>query len=134
MRAADVTHLDASTLTGFNVGYRCKSLSVCAPAHNCIYYGENLGSLQSTELTFNDGLELQQPEAIRVRIDTGAASQCGNPSITLATGAKLLIAHDGQQHTVYFPPVTAQSLALYVREDGATFYDAALTSIAQRAP
>ena len=132
--AADVTGLDTTGLPGFNIGLRCKSLSVCSPGQGCIYYAENLGSVQSSETTYTDGSELPQAAATRVYIATGAQSMCGNPAITLTAAQKLLIAHDGQSHTVYFPAITATELTLYIREDGATFYDAALTNVAQRAP
>jgi hypothetical protein len=134
LKAADVTNLDSSGLPGFNIGHRCKTVTLCTLAQNCIYYGENLGVLQSSEATFYDGLELTSPEQVRVRIDLGAASQCMDPVITLSAGEKLLVAHDGQTHTIYFPAVSTRQLTLFVREDGATFFDAALMSPAQLPP
>jgi hypothetical protein len=134
LRAGDVTAIDVSGLPGFNVGQRCKTLVVCTPEQDCIYYSQNLGAMQSSEAVYYDGLEVAPPGAVRVRIMVGAASQCMDPVITLNAGEKIVVAHDGQAHTIYFPSITSRGFFLYVREDGATFYDAALMSVAQRPP
>jgi hypothetical protein len=134
LRAADVTSLNTIGMPGFNLGFRCKSLTVCAPGQDCIYYGQHLGSVQSNEASLADGAVLPQPEAVRVVITSGAASQCGNPPLTMTAGERLEIAHDGKKSHVYFPATTATELTVYVREDGATFHDAALTNLAQPPP
>jgi len=132
LHIADITDLDAAGLPGFNApGFRCKALSVCSIGQSCIYYDQHLGSLQSSETTFTDGVSLLDPQAVFVRIYGGAASQCGDPAFTLTAGESLVVLHDGTQHSVLFPATTSTSLTLYVREDGATFYDAALTQPAQ---
>jgi hypothetical protein len=133
LMVADLEHIDAAGLNGFNVGFRCKSLTVCSPEQNCIYYGERLGSVHSSETTYTDGAMLTSPAAVKVRIDLGAASQCGNPPITLAAGESITLKFDGgRSRRVFFPAFSGTSLTLYVREDGATCNDAALTQVAQK--
>jgi hypothetical protein len=124
---ADITALDAVGLPGFNVGFRCKALSVCGMEQNCVYYGEHLGSLQSGEELFYDGLARPAPSPAFVRIYQGAASQCDDPAITLTAGENLVVFHDGTKHAIYFPATTVSAVTLFIREDGATFYDASLT-------
>jgi hypothetical protein len=46
----------------------------------------------------------------------------------------MYLGFNGRGLVVYFPAVNAVSLQLYIREDGATFYDAALTQLARGVP
>ncbi len=130
---ADLEHIDTTNLIGFNVGFRCKSLTVCGAQQSCIYYSDYLGSIQSSEVAYSDGLTLGSPAAVKVKLDGGAASQCGNPAVILPAGQSITIKFDGgRSRRVFFPAFTGTSLTLYVREDGATCTDAALTQVAQK--
>jgi hypothetical protein len=127
-----VTNLNAQGFPSFDVGFRCKALSVCGIAQNCLSYSEHLGTLQSSEPMYYDGVTLATPAAVKIEIRVGAASQCGNPPITIAAGEKLVVSYDGDLIVeVYLPAFSGIELTLYVREDGATFYDAGLTQLAQ---
>lgn len=138
--ATDVIKIDASNIPGFfNVGaptyIRCKALVVCGVSQSCHYSAQvgtgNLGSVQSREDTYYDGLTLQDGQAVMVQIMVGAASQCGDPSITIAAGEYVLVGlASGRTVKVTFPAFTGTGLLLFVREDGATFYD---DSLLQRA-
>ncbi|HVU00763.1 MAG TPA: hypothetical protein VHE30_03395 [Polyangiaceae bacterium] len=132
---ADVTAMSASGMPGFNApGFRCKAISVCGLSQNCVYTGSTLGSLQSAEDTFYDGHSLAFAEAVKVSLAGGAASQCGDPSIDMDGGETLVVkTAAGRSVTIYFPKFSGTSFTLYVREDGATFYDAALTVLAEPA-
>jgi hypothetical protein len=130
--ATDVTSIDASGLPGFDVGFRCKSLTVCGASQTCSYSAStgsgNLASIQSSEAIYYDGVTLQDGQAVVVQIAVGAASQCGDPSITIAKGEVILVGlSSGIAIKIFFPDFTGTDLRLYVREDGVTFYDAALT-------
>jgi hypothetical protein len=134
--ATDVMNIDATSLPGFNdPGFRCKSLSVCGVSQSCHYSAQvgtgNLGSVQSKEDMYYDGLVLSDGQAVKIQIMTGAASQCGDPPITITAGQSIKVTlANGRTIVVTFPAFTGVQLLLYVREDGATFYD---DSLLQRA-
>lgn len=132
----DLMAMDAEKLEGFiGVDFRCLSLTVCGEGHNCIYFGENFGYVQSTENAYHDGLESDSPLAVRVRLAAGSNSICVKADITIPAGASIYIAYDdGQELNVFFPSFTGSTFTLYVASDGSTYYDAALTSLAQAAP
>jgi hypothetical protein len=138
LRIGDLVNINASAMPGFSVssGFRCKSLSVCGVAQSC-YYGlpaQNLGSLQSMEMMYYDGSSFIDAVAVKINIAVGAASQCMDPPITLQAGESIVLSFgNNQTRAVYFPAFNGKSLLLYVREDGSTFYDAALTMLAQKA-
>jgi hypothetical protein len=134
LRIADLTGIDVAGLTGFDVGFRCKSLSVCGVSQNCIYFSETLGSRQSSESTYTDGASFPDGVAVKVNLDVGAASQCQNPSVTIPAGASIIVAFGTRKVRIYFPAFMGTSLLLFVREDGATFKDAGLTQLLQKAP
>jgi len=128
---ADLTAIDATNASGFaNAGFRCKSLTLCPAGTACLYYSTDMfGSVQSGEMTYTDGIELPDtPKPVELRIDTGAASQCGNPAITLKASDSITIVFDASRRlSVALPDFSGTSLTLYVASDGSTFYDAALT-------
>jgi hypothetical protein len=133
---SDLTGIDTSSLPGFNLGFRCKALTVCSPEESCIYYTAKLGSIQSTEATdaYADGAELAPAVATKIGIDVGAASQCGNPPLQIVEGESIVLSFDGTSLRVFFPKVIDTAVVLFVRSDGATFYDAALTQLAYAPP
>ena len=93
------------------------------------------GSLQSAEDTFTDGMEAATPTVVRMSIDGGAASQCGNPAITFTADEFLtLTAEGGKKVPVYLPAFMGVSLTLYIASDGSTYYDAAFTMPARLRP
>jgi len=134
--ATDVTDIDPTNLPGFNTtGFRYKSLSVCGVSQSCHYSGQvgtgNLGSVQSKEDLYYDGLTLTDGQAVKIQIMVGAASQGGDPPITIAAGESIAVSlASGRTVVITFPAFTGVQLLLYVREDGATFYD---DSLLQRA-
>jgi hypothetical protein len=136
--ATQVTNIDPANLPGFNLGssfFRCKSLVVCGVSQSCHYSAQvgsgNLGSVQSSEDTFYPGVVLSDGQAVKIQIMTGAASQCGDPPITIAAGDSIAVTlATGRTVVITFPSFTGVQLLLYVREDGATFYD---DSLLQRA-
>jgi hypothetical protein len=66
-----------------------------------------------------------------LQIMVGAASQCLDPAITIAKGEFITVKlANGTSVMIVFPAFTGTQLLLYVREDGATFYD---DSLLQRA-
>jgi hypothetical protein len=134
--ATDVINIDATSLPGFSApGFRCKSLSVCGVSQSCHYSAQvgtgNLGSVQSKEDAYYDGLVLSDGQAVKIQIMVGAASQCGDPPITLSAGESIKVTLGiGRTIVITFPAFNGVQLTLYVREDGATFYD---DSLLQRA-
>jgi len=134
---SDISGIDVTKLPGFNVGLRCESLSVCGVSQSCLYYAENLGSVQSTDPTYTDGTSLVDPQAVKISIAIGAASQCMSPAVDINGGESIIVNVGTSSGTsgvrIFFPAFQGQSLVLYVREDGATFYDAALTKLAHSA-
>jgi hypothetical protein len=139
LHIADLADIDVTNLPGFNLGARCKALAVCAVSHNCLYFSERLGHRQSWGPdggdAYEDGLNLAEAAPIKIRIQTGANSLCGDPPLAITAGQSILITYEGgQSRTIYFPTVVAKEITLYVREDGATYYDAALTQLAQPSP
>jgi len=132
---SDLTGIDVSGAPGFDAtGFRCKSLTICPNSSSCIYYATDMfGSLQSMEATYTDGAEVQTPAPTKLRLDTGAASQCGNPSVTFTASDTIIIQFDGgKKLTVLLPAFMGTSLTLYIATDGSTYYDAALTQPAHR--
>jgi hypothetical protein len=133
----DLTGINVSPLPGFDLGFRCKSLTVCGVNQNCLYYGAQFGSVQSSDTStaaYTDGSAMSPGVPVKIRIDVGAASQCGNPALQIAAGESVILAFDGKELRVYFPAVADVAVTLYVREDGATFHDVGLTNLAQSAP
>jgi hypothetical protein len=119
-------------LKGFNdAGFRCKSLSVCGVTQTCTYFAGFLGSVQSQDEPYSDGDELNESQAIKIRIAAGAQSMCSGVDFSLVQGETLKLTHDGQ-HTllVYFPKFVGTELTLYVAANGSTYTDAALTQLA----
>jgi len=129
----DVEGIDASGLSQFGATqnaafFRCKSLTVCGILQSCIYYSGYLGSVQSAEDHYTDGDELTVPQAVKIKVDGGAASQCSTMDATFVdTDSLILRLGDDKQVRVTFPAFAGAELVLYVREDGATFFDVALT-------
>jgi hypothetical protein len=129
LRIADLEAIYAGNLTGFNsAGFRCKSLSVCGVNQGCIYYSGFLGSVQSKDDPYSDGDELNEAQAVKIRIAGGAQSMCSSVEVAITQGETLKLTHDGQHSLlVYFPSFTGAELTLYVANDGSTYTDAALT-------
>jgi hypothetical protein len=129
LRIADLEAIYAGNLNGFNAaGFRCKSLSVCGVAQGCIYYTGFLGSVQSKDDAYSDGDELNEPQAVKIRIAGGAQSMCSGVDFTITQGETLKLTYDGQHALlVYFPKFTGTELTLYVAANGTTYTDAALT-------
>ena len=76
---------------------------------------------------------VQTPAPTKLRLDTGAASQCGNPSVTFTANDTITIQFDGgKKLVVLLPAFMGTSLTLYIATDGSTYYDAALTQPARR--
>lgn len=138
--ATDVVKIDATNLPGFdNAGFRCKALVVCGVSQSCHYSAQvgtgNLASVQSrtppTPDEYYDGLTLQDGQAVMVQIMTGAASQCADPAISISAGDSIAVGlASGRTVVITFPAFTGTGILLFVREDGATFYD---DSLLQRA-
>jgi hypothetical protein len=134
---SDLEAIDDSTAPGFDApGFRCKSLTICPNSSGCIYFSADIfGSLQSAEDSYTDGVELTPPAPVKLSINTGAASQCGNPPITFAPTEYLTLTFDGgKKLAVYLPMFMGVSLTLYIASDGSTFYDAALQMPARLRP
>jgi hypothetical protein len=133
LKIADLIGINALSLDGFNaVGLRCKSLTVCGVSQSCIYCSGFLGSIQSTEDTYSDGDELDQGEAVKIRIAQGAQSMCLSAPFAIDDGESITLAYnDGQMLIVYFPLFQGVELELYVADDGSTYYDAELTQLAR---
>jgi len=133
----DLQAIDDSKAPGFDApGFRCKSLTICPPIGSCIYYSMTMfGSIQSGEDSYTDGAVTANPQAVKVYLDTGAASQCVNSSITFTADEYLTLTYDGGRKVpVYLPAFTGASLTLYVATDGSTYTDAALTQPARLRP
>jgi hypothetical protein len=93
------------------------------------------GSINSGDDSYMDGAVTAMPQAIKVYIDGGAMSMCGNPAITFTADESLTLTFDGGRKVpVYLPSFTGVSLTLYVATDGSTYYDAALTQPARLRP
>jgi hypothetical protein len=83
--------------------------------------------------TYTDGAEAQTPAPTKLRLDTGAASQCGNPAVTFTASDTITLQFDGgKKLVVLLPAFMGTSLTLYIATDGSTYYDAALTQPARR--
>jgi hypothetical protein len=133
----DLLEMNADNLPGFSLlGYRCKSLTICAVSQGCVDYdtADNLGSLQSGEAAYYDGSALAEPESVKLRIGAGAQTQCGDPDVVLNAGENIDLTFESGQATVYFPAFTGNELILFIAADGATYHDAALTQLAQPPP
>ena len=139
MMLSDVTGLDVTKFVGFNTvpgldggsNFRCKTITVCGVAQNCIYYGEMLGSLESGEAMFYDGVAIGAGAAVKISLAGGAASQCLNPSVTIQSGESILVTSGTQTKRIFLPAFVGTDFVFYVREDGATFKDAGLTMMLQ---
>ena len=130
------TGMDVSTAPGFDAtGFRCKALSVCGTGASCVDDAtDTLGEVQSAEAAYQDGAELA-PAPVKLRLDGGAASQCGNPPVTFKAGDYVTLVFDSSPKlAVYLPAFLGISLTLYIASDGSTFYDAGLTMPAALAP
>ena len=135
----DLLGMDTGNLTGFNAaGFRCKSLTVCGVAQTCVYHTGFLGSMQSQDPPYSDGDELDQPQAVKLRIAGGAKSDCTGAEFKTTKGELLKLTYNsaaGQQSLlVAVPDFSGTELVLYVRADGSTFYDAALMQLAASPP
>jgi hypothetical protein len=128
---SDISAMDVTKFIGFNLGPRCKTITVCGIAQNCIYYGEMLGSLESGEAMFYDGVSLMSPTAVKISLNVGAASQCGNPVVTIQAGESFSVTTAQQVKRIFLPAFMGTDFVFYVREDGATFKDQALTIFLQ---
>ncbi|HEY7374075.1 MAG TPA: hypothetical protein VIF57_18080 [Polyangia bacterium] len=132
----DLQAIDDSGAPGFDAaGFRCKSLTVCQNASACFYYSQDiLGSLQSAEDTYTDGVE-GAAAAVKLVFAGGAASQCADPAFSLTASDSITLQFDGgKKLAVYLPAFTGTSLTLYLASDGSTFRDAALTMAARLHP
>jgi len=132
----DLQAIDDSGAPGFDAtGFRCKSLTVCQNASACLYYSQDmLGSLQSAEDTYTDGVEVPAA-AVKLVFAAGAASQCADVPLSLTASDSITLQFDGgKKLAVYLPAFTGTSLTLYVASDGSTFRDAALTMAARLHP
>ena len=133
----DLTGIGTTNAPGFDaVGFRCKALSICGVSSSCVYFAnDTLGHKQSMEDTFQDGAEVATAVAVKMTLEAGAASQCGNPAVTFKSGDVVGLSYDGaRQLAVYLPEFTGTSLTLYIASDGSTFYNAALTMPAGSKP
>ena len=127
--------IDASGAPAFDAtGFRCKSLTICPNSSSCLYFSTDMfGSLQSMDSVYTDGAEVAMFAPTKLRLDTGAASQCGNPAVTFTANDTITIQFDGgKKLTVLLPAFMGTSLTLYIATDGSTYYDAALTQPARR--
>jgi hypothetical protein len=132
----DLQAIDDSGAPGFDAtGFRCKSLTVCQNTSACLYYAQDmLGSLQSAEDTYTDGVEVAAAP-VKLVFAAGAASQCADPSFSLTASDSITLQFDGgKKLSVYLPAFMGTSLTLYVASDGSTFRDAALTMAARLHP
>jgi hypothetical protein len=132
---SDLLAIDASGAPAFDAtGFRCKSLTICPNSSSCLYFSTDMfGSLQSMDSVYTDGAEVAMSAPTKLRLDTGAASQCGNPSVTFTASDTITIQFDGgKKLVVLLPAFMGTSLTLYIATDGSTYYDAALTQPARR--
>jgi len=132
---SDLLAIDASGAPAFDAtGFRCKSLTICPNSSSCLYFSTDMfGSLQSMDSVYTDGAEVAMFAPTKLRLDTGAASQCGNPAVTFTANDTITIQFDGgKKLTVLLPAFMGTSLTLYIATDGSTYYDAALTQPARR--
>ena len=120
---SDLQAIDAGSAPGFDAtGFRCKSLTICPNSSACIYYSTDMfGSLQSMDSVYNDGAEVAQPAPTKLRLDVGAASQCGTPTVTFTANDTITIEFDGgKKLVVLLPAFMGTSLTLYIATDGLT--------------
>ena len=132
---SDLLAIDASGAPAFDAtGFRCKSLTICPNSSSCLYFSTDMfGSLQSMDSVYTDGAEVAMFAPTKLRLDTGAASQCGNPAVTFTANDTITIQFDGgKKLVVLLPAFMGTSLTLYIATDGSTYYDAALTQPARR--
>jgi hypothetical protein len=93
-----------------------------------------LGSLQSADDVYNDGVETT-PAAAKLVFAGGAMSACTGMNFTLTAMDTLTLLFDGgKKLQVYLPAFMGTSLTLYIASDGSTYYDAALTMVARLRP
>ena len=132
----DLQGIDDSGAPGFAMaGFRCKALAVCATTASCVYFAQDtLGSVQSGETGYTDGPTAVAAQ-VKLSITGGAASQCGDPAISLTASDTITLTFDGSKKlAVYLPAFMGTSLTLYIASDGSTFRDAALTMPARLHP
>jgi hypothetical protein len=128
----DLEGLSVEGFPGFDLGFRCKSLSVCTISQPCFYFQGRLGSRQSSEALYYDG-EVVSAAPIKLRVGAGAASQCGNPPVKILSGNWIELVFDGGRRLrVALPSYGGKELQLFVAADGATYWDRDLTSLAAR--
>ena len=60
---------------------------------------------------------------------------CDSEEIAIEAGDRLVLENEaGEEMRVHLPAVTGGDVTLYLGRDGSTYWDAALTSVAQAAP
>jgi hypothetical protein len=134
LKIQDLQGINTSSLPGFDAaGFRAKALNVCGTSQMTCTYSANLGYVFSQEPTYYDGTGTTLVP-VKIVIGVGAASQCGDPNIQIASGQYITITYDGgKMLAIPFPAFCGKSLTLYVAANGATFYDPALTQLAHGA-
>jgi hypothetical protein len=134
LKIQDLQGINTTALPGFDAaGFRAKALNVCGTSQMTCTYTANLGYVFSQEPTYYDGSGTTLVP-VKIVIGVGAASQCGDPNIQIASGQYITITYDGgKMLAIPFPAFCGKSLTLYVAANGATFYDPALTQLAHGA-
>jgi hypothetical protein len=83
---------------------------------------------------FTVGTSPTTPQPVFFCISQGANSLCDIQPDVLA-GDYITITYDvGQQKNIYLPRITSKPTLLWIGSDGSTFYDSALTQLAQSVP
>jgi len=132
----DIVNMDACGAPSLDVGFRCKSYTICTIEQTCSYFtpSDNLGHLQSSERTYYDATTTE-PRAVMLSIATGADSLCGDPPITIAPGEFLRVEEaSGRVLDVWLPAWTGVTTKLYIGDDGRTYWDTSRTSLAGAPP
>jgi Squalene-hopene cyclase C-terminal domain/Thrombospondin type 3 repeat/Prenyltransferase and squalene oxidase repeat len=94
------------------------------------FSGTGLGWYGLSDQAFYDGNVAAEPSPIFIVIDINL---CG--CITIEAGDTLTLDTDAGQITIYLPAVSPGSqINLYVSDDGSTYYDSAMTSLAHSSP
>jgi len=94
------------------------------------FSGTGLGWYGLSDQAFYDGSEATPASPLFIAVDANA---CG--CINIAEGDTLTLDTDAGQITIYLPAVSAGSeIYLFVADDGSTYYDSTMTSLAKAAP
>ena len=132
----DLTNFPSSTnVPDPTCVFRAKSYTFCAASDLCVYFVNNVGGKHSGESPYYDGATLATPTHMQFDIGRGPASQCNNPAVDISAGEYITVTFDGGQTLdVYLPAFNGVDLSLYIARDGSTYYDVALTNMAQVSP